>query len=387
MRAIGTNNLDNAARICHSPSTFGLKVSIGVAATTCSYSDLIGTDLVTFIGSNPASNQPVLMKYLYHAKKVGTQIVSINPFREPGMERYWIPSDIESAIFGTCFTDHFFQVRAGGDIAFLHGAVKHIIAQGKVDEHFIAAHTAGFEVLAAYLDTLTCTQLEHESGMPVDQIKAYADLVASAERAVFVWGMGVTQHTCGEDNVHAIVNLALTKSFVGRLGCGLMPIRGHSGVQGGAEMGAYATAFPGGVSVTPKHAAQLAVHYGFNVPTQPGMTTPEMIDAAARGELDILFAIGGNFREVMPDPVGVSGALGRIPLRVHMDITLSNQMLVDPAETVILLPAMTRYEIPGGVTETSTERRVIFSPEIRGRRIGEARLEWEVMARWPRARN
>lgn len=379
VRALGTNNLDNAARVCHSPSTFGLKASIGVAATTCSYSDLIGTDLVTFIGSNPASNQPVMMKYLYHAKKAGTQIALVNPYREPGMDRYWIPSDLESAVFGTRFTDHFFQVRAGGDIAFLHGAVKHIIAQGKVDEAFIAAHTTGFEALKAYLDTLTWEQLERESGVPTEQIRAYGDLVARAERAVFVWGMGITQHTCGEDNVHAIVNLALMRGFVGRLGCGLMPIRGHSGVQGGAEMGAYATAFPGGISVTPENAAKLSAQYGFAVPTQPGMTTPEMIDAAMRGDLDALFAVGGNFRDVMPDPAGVQHALGRIPLRVHMDITLTNQMLVDPADTVILLPAMTRYEIPGGVTETSTERRVIYSPEIRGRRIGEARSEWAVM--------
>ncbi|HEX2623104.1 MAG TPA: molybdopterin-dependent oxidoreductase, partial [Phototrophicaceae bacterium] len=112
VRAMGTNNIDNAARICHSPSTFGLKSAIGAAATTCSYTDLIGTDLITFFGSNVASNQPVMMKYLYHAKKAGTQIVSVNPYREPGMDAYWIPSDLESAVFGTRIVDHFFQVRA-----------------------------------------------------------------------------------------------------------------------------------------------------------------------------------------------------------------------------------------------------------------------------------
>jgi anaerobic selenocysteine-containing dehydrogenase len=95
--------------------------------------------------------------------------------------------------------------------------------------------------------------------------------------------------------------------------------------------------------------------------------------------MDLLFAIGGNFREAMPDPKGIDEALVKIPLRVHMDIVLSSQMFTDPADTVILLPAMTRYEIPGGVTETSTERRIIFSPEIQGPRIGEARPEWEVM--------
>jgi predicted molibdopterin-dependent oxidoreductase YjgC len=156
-----------------------------------------------------------------------------------------------------------------------------------------------------------------------------------------------------------------------------MPIRGHSGVQGGAEMGAYATVYPGGVEIDDESAAHLAEIWGFTPPTTPGMIAPEMIHAAARGELEMLYSVGGNFLEVMPDPAYVEGALAQIPLRVHQDIVLSTQMFVDPADTVLLLPAATRYEIPGGVTQTSTERRVIFSPEIEGPRIGEARPEWE----------
>jgi predicted molibdopterin-dependent oxidoreductase YjgC len=143
-------------------------------------------------------------------------------------------------------------------------------------------------------------------------------------------------------------------------------------------MGAYATALPGGVPVTPEHAQRLAGLWGFPVPDRRGMTAPEMIDAAAEGRLDVLFAVGGNFMEVLPDPVFARTALARLPVRAHMDIVLSSQMLLDPADVVVLLPAATRYETPGGVTQTSTERRVIFSPEIPGRRIGEARPEWEV---------
>lgn len=379
VRALGTNNLDNAARICHSPSTFALKSALGVGATTCSYADLIGTDLITFFGSNVASNQPVMMKYLYHAKKAGTQIVSVNPYREPGMDKYWIPSELESAMFGTRFTDHFFQVRVGGDMAFLCGAAKCVIENQGYDPLFVNRHTQGFEALKSYLAALSWEEIERESGVPSAQIQAYAELVAKAERAIFVWGMGVTQHTCGEDNVQAIINLALLKGFVGRPGCGLMPIRGHSGVQGGAEMGAYATAFPGGEAITPESAERLSREYGFDVPSHPGLTTPEMMDAASRGEMDVLFAVGGNFREVMPDPKGAEDALSQIRLRIHMDIVLSSQMFVEPADAVILLPAMTRYEIPGGITETSTERRIIFSPEIPGPRITEARSEWDVL--------
>ncbi|HSK07221.1 MAG TPA: FdhF/YdeP family oxidoreductase [Acidimicrobiia bacterium] len=380
VRAMGTNNIDNAARVCHSPSTFALKDALGVAATTCSYSDLIGTDLVTFIGSNPAKNQPVLMKYLFHAKKAGTRVALVNPYLEPGMDDYWVPSDLESALFGTRITDHFFQVRPSGDIPFLHGAVKALIEKNAVDNDFVGGHTTGFDQLALYVSSLSWERIEEGSGLVRREIEAYADMVAAADTAVFVWGMGVTQHVRAEDAVQAIINVALTKGFVGRRGCGLMPIRGHSGVQGGAEMGAYATVLPGGTPLDAGSAARFTDLYGFEVRDHVAPTTPEMLDRAGRGEIDVLLAVGGNFREVMPGPARIRDALARIPLRVHLDIALSSQMLDDPADTVIVLPATTRYEMPGGVTETSTERRVIFSPEIPGPRIDQARPEWEVFA-------
>ena len=379
VRALGTNSIDNAARVCHSPSTFGLKEALGVGATTCSYSDWIGTDLIVFIGSNPANNQPVSAKYLHLAKKAGTKVVMVNPYREPGMERYWIPSNAESALFGTKITDRFFGLHTGGDAGFLAGALKALIAGGWIDEEFVAERTTGFEELRARIEATDWERIERLSGTTRAEIEDFAGMLGEAKRAVLVWSMGVTQHANGEDNVRAIVNLALARGFVGREGCGLMPIRGHSGVQGGAEMGCYSTALPGGVTLDPGSAAELSEKWGFAVPTAAGFKAPEMLDAAGRGELDLLFSVGGNFLDVLPDPDGVRAALASIPLRVHMDIVLSSQMLVEPAEDVLILPATTRYEIPGGVTETSTERRVIFSPEIEGRRIDEARPELEVL--------
>ncbi|MEH2053841.1 FdhF/YdeP family oxidoreductase [Nostoc sp.] len=378
VRAMGSNNIDNAARICHSPSTAGLKAALGAGATTCSYKDWIGTDLLVFIGSNVANNQPVTVKYLHYAKKAGTKIVVINTYREPGMERYWVPSIVESAVFGTKFAEDFFLINMGGDIAFLNGTIKHIIANNWVDQSFIDLHTVGFAELKTSLESQSWEELERLSGTSRESMSAFAKMVKEANKAVFVWSMGITQHECGEDNVRSIINLALTKGFVGREGCGLMPIRGHSGVQGGAEMGCYATVFPGGKSITPESAAQLSQHWGFEVPASKGLIAPEMISAAHQGEIEVLVSVGGNFLEVLPEPDYVEAALKKIPLRVHIDIVLSSQMLVEPADTVVLLPATTRYEIPGGVTETNTERRVIFSPEIPGPRIGEARPEWEV---------
>lgn len=379
-RALGTNSIDNAARVCHSPSTAALKAQLGLAATTCSYPDLIGTDLVVFIGSNVANNQPVMTKYLHYAKKAGTKIAVVNTYREPGMERYWVPSVAESALFGTKLADRFFLLRPGGDAAFLTGVLKELAARDQVDHQFIERHTHGFGELSRRLQRLGWDDLEAAAGAPRSEMRELARLMAMAPSAVLVWSMGVTQHECGEENVHAIVNLALARGYMGREGTGLMPIRGHSGVQGGAEMGAYATGFPGGRPVDAASARQLAELWGFPVPDQPGLTAPEMIDAAHEGKLAVLFSAGGNFLEVMPDPGFVQEALSRIPLRIHMDLLMSSQMLVDPADTVLLLPAATRYESPGGITQTSTERRVIFSPEIRGQRSVDARAEWEVLS-------
>jgi predicted molibdopterin-dependent oxidoreductase YjgC len=190
--------------------------------------------------------------------------------------------------------------------------------------------------------------------------------------------MGITQHATGLDNVKAIVNLALARGNVGRPGAGLMPIRGHSGVQGGAEMGCYATALPGGKPVTPANAASLGAQWGFAVPSTRGLDASEMVEAARRGDLDVLWSSGGNFLDVLPAPDITRTALARTPMRVHQDIVVTHQMLVDPGDTVVLLPAATRYEQEGGGTSTTTERRVAFSPELDGPRVGEARSEYAI---------
>jgi predicted molibdopterin-dependent oxidoreductase YjgC len=175
-----------------------------------------------------------------------------------------------------------------------------------------------------------------------------------------------------------VLNLALTQGWVGRDKCGVMPIRGHSSVQGGAEMGAYSTALPGAKPITPENCAKLSEQYGFPVPDWSGLTATEMVEACARGELDVLYCLGGNFLRTLPEPGYVAQALAKVPLRVHQDIILTDQMFLEPGEEVLLLPAKTRYEQDDGGTETSTERRVMFSPEL-PRRVGEARAEWKIL--------
>ena len=378
-RFLGTNNIDNAARVCHAPSTGALRKAIGVAATTCSYRDVIESDLIVLFGADVANAQPVFMKYLYLARKRGTRVVVVNPLREPGLEHYWVPSSVESALFGTKMADAFFPIHTGGDLAFVRGALKFLIEEDGVDEAFVREHTVGFDELRARLATTSLDDLAAAAGSTVDELRAFAKTYREARSAVLVWSMGVTQHVCGTESVQGIVDLALARGNVGRPGAGLMPIRGHSGVQGGAEMGAYATAFPGGLPITPENAGALGERYGFDVPARPGLTAAAMVEAAGRGEIDVLWSSGGNFLETLPDPDSVRAALARAPLRVHQDIVVSPQMLVD-GEEVLLLPAMTRYEQPGGGTETTTERRVVLSPEIPGPRPGEARAEWAIFA-------
>jgi molybdopterin-dependent oxidoreductase alpha subunit len=369
-RFLGTNDVDNAARICHSPSTGALKETIGVGATTVSYTDVIDhADLIVLFGSNAANAQPVFLKYLYLAKQRGARVAVVNPFREPALEAYWVPSNVESALFGTRITDEFFPVATGGDTAFLLGVLQVLHRRGQVDAAFIAAHTDGYDELVRELERHDLADLAAWAGSSVADLERFADVYAAAGSAVLVWSMGITQHTFGTDNVRAIVDLALARGNVGRPGAGLMPIRGHSGVQGGAEMGAYATTFPGGEPITPATAAALSEAWGFPVPAVRGRSATELIEAAGRGEVDVLWSSGGNFLETLPDPAAVRRALERVPLRVHVDIVASTQMLVD-GEAVLLLPAMTRYEQPGGGTETTTERRIVFSPEIPGPRVG-----------------
>src|SRR5262250_1082958 len=319
-RAMGTNHVDNSARLCHAASTVAMKRMLGHGASTCSYRDWIGTDLIVFLGSNVPNNQPVTMKYLYNARKTGTQVAVVNPYFEPGMQRYWVPSKIESALFGTKVADTWFAV---------------------------------------------------ESGTTRQEMRRFAEMLRDARNGIFVWSMGLTQHAHGVETIEALINVALVRGWVGRKKVGLMPIRGHSGVQGGAEVGC-------GPIFDRSQRERLEKVCGFPLPKFQGLTAAEMVSAANRGEINVFWTVGGNFLETLPNPPVVEHALSKVGVRIHQDICLSSMMLLPPKDTVVLLPATTRYESPGGGTETSTERRIIFSPEIRGRRIGKAKPEWEV---------
>lgn len=380
-RLAGTNNVDLCSRLCHAPTVTGLKGTIGYAAPTCSLSDFVGTDLLVLFGTDLANNQPVTTKYMHYAKKRGTRIVVVNPVREPGLERYWIPSIATSALWGTKLMDDFHQVNVGGDIAFIQGALKALLdIPGGVDRAFVEAHTTGWAELEESLRALAWSDLELASGLPRAEMESFARTYASAKTAVICYSMGLTQHAFGVDNVRAVVNLALARGMIGREKCGIMPIRGHSGVQGGGECGVDPHRFPGGVDVDAESAKRFEQLWGHPVPDKPGMFTGDMVEAVERGEMDLLYLVGGNLRETMPDPRKMERALSKVRYRIHQDIVLNSSTVLEPGEAVLVLPGQTRYEQRTGGTSTSTERRIRFTPEIPGPRVGEARPEWEIPA-------
>jgi molybdopterin-dependent oxidoreductase alpha subunit len=380
-RVLGTNNVDLSSRLCHAATVSGLKATLGIGAPTGSLADFIGTEMLVIFGSDLANNHPVTTKYMHFAKQHGTRIIVVNPMREYGLERYWVPSIASSAVFGTKLMDDFYQVRVGGDIAFINGVLKALLAADQVHHGFIAAHTAGFEEMKAAIEQQSWDMLEQCSGVTRNQMIGFAQLYGTAQSAVFVYSTGLTQHEFGVDNVKAIVNLALARGMFGREKCGIMPMRGPSSAQGGADCGVEADKFPGGLSVDESNARRFSNLWKHPIPARPGLKVPHMIEAAHRGELQFLYSIGGNLLEALPDRNAVARALDRVPVRIHQDILLNTSMLLNAQESILILPSQTRYEQRGGGTSTSTERRIRFSPEIPGHTIGEALPEWEIPVR------
>lgn len=376
----GTPHVDTCARLCHAASTVGLKETLGFAAPTLSLSDWIGTDLIVIIGSNLPNNQPVSTKYLHYAKRAGTRIVVVNPFREPALERYYIPSVASSALFGTQLMDDYFAVRPGGDIAFMSGVLKALDELGGFDQDFVDARTEGAAELRAELARLEWNALADDAGVSEAEMRRFAELYAGAKTAVFVYSMGLTQYEFGVENVKMVVNLALARGMIGRPHTGIMPIRGHSGVQGSAECGADPDKLPGGVPLDAANAERFEAAYRHAIPRSSGLKAAHLLDRAGERGLGLLYLVGGNHLETMPDRAHAQRALSRVRLRVHQDIVLNTSTLLDAEEAVLVLPGQTRYEQRSGGTSTSTERRIRFTPEIPGPRIAEARPEWEIPA-------
>src|SRR5699024_2360377 len=233
------------------------------------------------------------------------------------------------------------------------------------DHDFVNEHVNNLDELREKVTSYDWQQLEKSSGLSRERMVELAELLAKSKSAVFVWSMGLTQHRFGTDNVSQVANLALLRGFLGREHCGLMPIRGHSGVQGSGEMGADPFVLPGS-DMDEANRKRVEEVWNFDIPSWQGDIVGVSLENARlpsnhERHLKLYYMSGGNFLETMPNPDFVRSCLEEIDVRVHQDIILNTSTLVDAKEAVIVLPAMTRYEQPGGGTSTSTERMVYFS--------------------------
>jgi molybdopterin-dependent oxidoreductase alpha subunit len=371
-RLYGTNNVNNCSYYCHQASGVGLASVTGSGTATIQLVDLEHADCVFVIGGNPASNHPRLMRTLLHIRRRGGQVIVINPIVETGLVRFNVPSDIMSLLFGSNIASLYIQPHIGGDLALLTGIAKRIIELGKHDEAFLNDHCQGWPELKSRLDEVSWDEIIAKSGVSRDEINRIADCYAKSERAVFSWTMGITHHAHGVKNVQAIANLALLRGMVGRVGCGLMPIRGHSNVQG-----------IGSVGVMPKLKDaifdRLQNHFGVELPTTPGRDTMDCISGADKGELRFGLCLGGNLYGSNPDSKFAAKALGNLEQLVYMSTTLNTGHAFGLAQETIILPVSARDEEPEPTTQESMFNYIRMSDGGPQRHAG-TRSEVEVIA-------
>jgi len=345
-RLFGTNAVNNCSYYCHQASGVGLSSSLGTGTATVQLEDLEHSDLYVLMGGNPASNHPRLMRSLMAMRRRGGHVIVINPMKEPGLVNFRVPSDPRSLLFGTEIASVYVQPHIGGDLALLTGVAKRVLERGGHDTAFIDAHTEGFDEFRQRVEATAWHEIEAASGVSRETIDRVADMYLSARHVVFGWTMGITHHLHGVENVQAIANLALLRGMLGRPHAGLMPIRGHSNVQG-----------MGTVGVTPqlKQAAleRFERRLGVQPPRARGLDTMASIEACARGEIRAAVCLGGNLFGSNPDAAFAAGAIGRLDLIAYLSTTLNTGHAWGTAKETLVLPVLPRDEEPQPTTQES----------------------------------
>ena len=355
VREFGTNNFPDCSNMCHEPSSVGMRAQIGVGKGAVVLSDFEKADAIFIFGQNPGTNHPRMLGELRAANKRGAKIVSFNPLRERGLERFADPqSKVEMATLGeTAISTHYFQLRIGGDFALAKGMMKHLLAcedagQPTLDHAFIAEHTIGFAALAEDLRAESGPLLEQESGLSQAQICAAADVYRAAGSAIFCWGMGITQHANSVATIQMLVNLLL--------------MRGHSNVQGDRTMGIWEKP---PASLLDK----LKEVFGFKPPRDNGVDTVDAIKLMLSGGGKVFFALGGNFAAATPDTYVTWKALRNCDLTVHVTTKLNRSHVVHGREALIL-PCLGRTGVdlqaggPQGITVEDSMSMVHISVGI-----------------------
>lgn len=338
-RLYGTNNVNNCSYYCHQATGEGLKNTIGSGTATVELEDLSGCDLVFIIGANPASNHPRLLHQLKRCRDRGGQVIIINPAREPGLIKFAVPKSLSSMLSGgTEIASDYLQPHIGSDVAVMAGIAKALLENQQVDNEFIAQSTQGYEAYCAIISDTAWAELCQQTGLTQDDFTRVANSYARANHAVFCWGMGVTHHLHGVDNVEAISNLALLRGMIGKRFAGLLPLRGHSNVQG-----------IGTIGVKPVLAAEVfaALESELNVslPQQKGLDTLACLQQAALGKIKNVVVMGGNLLEASPDSQWTEAAFNNIDFKLYLTTTLNRGHVrgLDQGEAIIL-PVTARDE-------------------------------------------
>jgi molybdopterin-dependent oxidoreductase alpha subunit len=316
-RAYGTNNVNNCSYYCHQATSEGLYTTFGTGTASVELEDLTGADLIFVIGANPSSNHPRFIHMLKHCRDRGGEVIVINPAKEPGLVKFAVPKSPSSMLKGgTEIASDYMQPRIGSDIAVLKGLAKAVFELGFADDAFLAQHVSGVEAFKADLDVLSWDEISDTSGISRAEIEHIATRYGQAKNVVFAWGMGMTHHIHGVANVEAIANLAIVRGMVGKRFAGLLPLRGHSNVQG-----------IGTIGVKPVLAkdvlARMEAEFGVTFPKEKGFDTMACLKAAEAGEVDSAVIMGGNLWGATPDRAFASRAMEAIGFKLFLTTTLN----------------------------------------------------------------
>ncbi|MBC6905806.1 histidine kinase [Saccharophagus sp. K07] len=346
-RLYGTNNVNNCSYYCHQASGVALGETIGTGTATVQYGDIEKADLIFVFGANPASNHPRFVKTLIHLRRRGGTVVVVNPAKEPGMVRFASPSDWRSMMKGgEKIASEYVQPHLGGDLAFIQGVAKAVLEQGGQNREFIENHTAGFYGFAQTLSQFSWEEIERSSGVERKIIEKIADIYCRSQNCIFTWSMGLTHHTHGVHTIQALVSLALLRGMIGKPGAGLLPLRGHSNIQGTGSMG-----------FTPelKKAIEVKLEQtlGHTLPKQRGLDTMACMHAAANQEIDVAIMLGGNLLASNPHTAFATAALNKIPFKCFFSPTINMSHVHGVEQEVVIFPVRTRDEEQQGTTQES----------------------------------
>lgn len=338
-RLYGTNNVNNCSYYCHQATGVGLQNTIGSGTATVSLEDVGKSDCIFVIGANPSSNHPRFVHQLKNCRERGGQVIVINPAKEPGLVRFAVPKSAKSLLSGgTWIASDYIQPLIGSDLFLLKGIAKSLLENNQIDAEFISNHTENFAAFAQDIEQLCWNDITASTGISTSDIHKLANNYANAHSAIFAWGMGITHHLNGVENVEAIANLALLRGMIGKPAAGLLPLRGHSNVQGIGTMG-----------VKPVLADNVLHHietqFGVELPRTSGMGTLACLQAAYEHNIDAALIMGGNLFSATPNSQWAQQALDRIGFKVFLTTTL-NRGHVTGMETSesLILPVTARDE-------------------------------------------